>query len=245
MKDHVTVIPSDKTIIVNGIGLICDFKTHIPGLHALQWHGGKGSLEIVSDDGKISNHEISSYTSEVNSYVEIWQAKYDEINAPYVPTFEEAKAAKLAELNTAFTTAAETAHCTSSAGFEINADKTAARNISNLIVALEETDRETVHFCAYDNTFHTVNLPQLKTMRLEVIDHAEALYQMKWGLRNRIYAAETPGALEAIVITFEPEPDITGGQSATEASCNTDTPVTFIEQSNQSIYGEVNDEQTV
>ena len=169
---------------------------------------------------------------------------YEKGHAPQKP-LEEARAEKLAELNTAFTTAAETAHCTSSAGFEINADKTAARNISNLIVALEETDRETVHFCAYDNTFHTVNLPQLKTMRLEVIDHAEALYQMKWGLRNRIYAAETPGALDAIVITFEPEPDITGGQSATEASCNTDTPVTFIEQSNQSIYGEVNDEQTV
>ncbi|ARQ46074.1 hypothetical protein [Oxalobacter formigenes] len=101
MKEHVTVIPEDKIIIVDSLPLQCEFDTHIAGLHALQWHNGKGELEIVSDDGKISNHEISSYTSEVNSYVEIWQAKYDEINAPYVPTFEEAKAAKLAEINAA------------------------------------------------------------------------------------------------------------------------------------------------
>lgn len=174
------------------------------------------------------------------------KGEYYEVVALPEQTLEEAKVAKLTELAAAFDSASQTAHCMSSAGFEINADKTAARNISNLIVALEETDRETVHFCAHDNTFHTVNLPQLKTMRLEVIDHAEALYQMKWGLRNRIYAAETPGALEAIVITFEPEPDITGGQPIAGASYNTDTPVAFTEQRNQSIYGsEVNDEQTV
>ena len=118
-------------------------------------------------------------------------------------TLEEVRATKLAELNGAFITASETAHCMSSAGFEINADDTAARNISNLIVALEETDRETVYFCAYDNTFHAVTLPQLRAMRLEIIDNAEAIYQMKWIWRNRINAAETIEELDAIAITFE------------------------------------------
>lgn len=99
MKEHVTVIPEDKIIIVDGLPLQCEFDTHIAGLHALQWHNGKGGIEIVSDDGKISNHEISSYVDEVQPYVDIWLAKYDEINIPYVPTLEEAKNIKLAEIN--------------------------------------------------------------------------------------------------------------------------------------------------
>lgn len=211
MKDHVTVIPSDKTIIVNGIGLICDFKTHIPGLHALQWHGGKGSLEIVSDDGKISNHEISSYTSEVNSYVEIWQAKYDEINAPYVPTFEEAKAAKLAKLNTAFASASENAHCLSSAGFEINADEIANRNIEGLVLVLVEG--ESTLFRVYDNSFHEVSKEQLETMRKEIVVNSQRLYRIKWQLEAAIETAETVEELEAIAITFDTVTQDDGGSN--------------------------------
>ncbi|WP_462370383.1 DUF4376 domain-containing protein [Oxalobacter formigenes] len=159
-------------------------------------------------------------------------------------TLEEAKSEKLAELNAAFTSTSETAHCLSSAGFEINADETANRNIASLIVAMEATGAETVPFCLYDNTFQNVTLAQLKTMQLDVIAHAQALYAQKWALREAIHAAETLEELNAIGISFEPEQDITGGQSITGTSCNTDTPVAFIEQRNQSIYGEVNNEQT-
>ncbi|WP_278540440.1 hypothetical protein [Oxalobacter formigenes] len=98
MKEHVTVIPKDGIIIINDIALPCEFDPHVSGLHALQWNNGKGELEIISD-GKISNLEITSYTTEVKPYVDLWQAKYDEINIPYVPTLEEAKNTKLAEIN--------------------------------------------------------------------------------------------------------------------------------------------------
>lgn len=97
MKEHVTVIPEDKIILVNGEALSCEFDA-IAGFHALQWHDGKGELEII-ENGKISNVAIKSYTSEVKPYVDIWLAKYDEINIPYVPTLEEAKNTKLAEIN--------------------------------------------------------------------------------------------------------------------------------------------------
>ena len=40
---------------------------------------------------------------------------------------------------------------------------------------------------------------------------------------------------ETVRMAFKP--DITGGKSIMAASCNTDIPVTFIEQRNQSIYG--------
>lgn len=100
MKEHVTVIPEDQIIIVDGVALQSEFEAHIVDLRALQWHDGKGELEIVND-GKISNVAIKSYTNEVKLYVDIWQAKYDEINTPYIPTIEEVKAAKLAEINSA------------------------------------------------------------------------------------------------------------------------------------------------
>lgn len=204
MKDHVTVIPGDSMIIVDRIALQCEFESHVTGLHAIQWHRGKGELEIVND-GNIKNVAVKSYADEVKPYVDIWQSKYDEINTADIPTFEELKARKLDELNAAFAAASETAHCQTSVGFEINADGTAARNISNLIVALEETDRTSVHFCAYDNTFHEVTLPQMKALRLEIIDNAEAIYKKKWVLRNRINATETVEELDAINITFENE----------------------------------------
>ena len=118
-------------------------------------------------------------------------------------TLDEAGAAKLAELNTAFPPVSETAHCMSSAGFEINADETANRNISSLIIALEASTHKSVRFCAYDNSFHDVTLAQLKTMQLEIIANAQAIYARKWVLRELINVAETVESLNAIVIDFD------------------------------------------
>ena len=113
-----------------------------------------------------------------------------------------ARNSRLEELNTKFEPGCGNAHCMSSVGFEINADETANRNISSLIVAMEATGQETVRFCAWDNSFHDVTLAQLKAMQLEIIVHAQAIYQQKWALRNRINSAETIEALDAIVFDF-------------------------------------------
>ena len=157
------------------------------------------------------------------------------------PTFEEAKAAKLAELDTAFTSASETAYCMSSAGFEINADEIANRNIEGLVLVLKPEERTL--FRAYDNSFHEVTKEQLETMRKEIVVNSQRLYGIKWQIEAAIEAAQTVDELDAIYIVFEP--DITGGQPIAGASYNTDTPVAFTEQRNQSIYGsEVSDGQT-
>lgn len=124
-------------------------------------------------------------------------------NWPPVPSLEKARAAKLAELNAAFTTASETARCLSSSGFEINADETANRNISSLIIAMEATGEKTVRFCAFDNRFHDVTLMQLKTMQLEIIANAQTIYQMKWKMRERIDNAQHIEELDAIVMDFD------------------------------------------
>ena len=128
-------------------------------------------------------------------YDELW---YLAGHAPQ-KSLGEARAAKLAALDAAFTTASETAHCMASTGFEVNADEIANRNISSLIIATEATGAGSVRFCAYDNRFHDVTLAQLKTLQLEIIANAQAIYQR----REQINAAETVEKLEAIVITFD------------------------------------------
>lgn len=201
MKEHVTVIPKDGIIIINDIALPCEFDPHVSGLHALQWNNGTGELEIISD-GKISNLEITSYTTEVKPYVDLWQAKYDEINVPYIPTFKEHKAAKLADIKIAFKKASENAHCTASIGFEIDANETANRDVNGLIAVLEAYGGGDVQFRAYDNTFHTVTLDDLKQMRVDISLHGQEMYVKKWALENDIEAATTEAELNDITITF-------------------------------------------
>ena len=117
----------------------------------------------------------------------------------YTPNLEKAKTTKLAELNGAFDAAAKEAHCTSSVGFEIDADEIANRNIEGLVLVMQP--EETTLFRAYDNTFHEVTREQLETMRKEIVVNSQYLYQAKWTMEARIKAAETTEALKIIVVT--------------------------------------------
>ncbi len=121
----------------------------------------------------------------------------------YAPrqSFEEARAEKLDELNSAFTKASQTAHCTSSLGFEIDADEIANRNIEGLALVLESG--ESTLFRAYDNSFHQVTKEQLETMRREIVLNSQRLYQIKWQIEAVIEAAQTVDELDAIDITID------------------------------------------
>ena len=120
-----------------------------------------------------------------------------------VPTLDELKQNKLEAVKTAFLAASEEAHCTSSVGFEIDANETANRDINGLIVVMEARGKETELFRAYDNTFHEVTLDDLKTMLVEISEHGQKLYARKWQLEVSIQAATTAEELDAITITFE------------------------------------------
>lgn len=125
-------------------------------------------------------------------------AWYEKGHAPQRP-LEEARTEKLAELEAAFDTASREAHCASSAGFEIDADEIANRNIEGLVLVMQP--EKTTLFRAYDNTFHEVTREQLETMRKEIVVNSQYLYQAKWTMEARIKAAETTGELEAITFT--------------------------------------------
>ena len=99
MKEHVTVIPQDSTIIVDGIPLSPTF-TATKEIHAIQWHSGGGHVEYT--DGRMNTQltGASDYARLVEPYVRLWEAekaRQDEIvNRP--PTLEEAREARLAFL---------------------------------------------------------------------------------------------------------------------------------------------------
>ena len=125
-------------------------------------------------------------------------AWYEKGHAPQRP-LEEARTEKLAELEAAFDTASRETHCTSSVGFEIDADEIANRNIEGLVLVMQP--EETTLFRAYDNTFHEVTREQLETMRKEIVVNSQYLYQAKWTTEAHIRAAETAEALKIIVVT--------------------------------------------
>lgn len=116
--------------------------------------------------------------------------------------FDGAKGDLLLKLNNAFMNAEQNGVITSSAGFDIDANDRANRDLDGLATSMETAGTQTVMFCAADNTFHEVTLAQVKTMRLELIAHAQALYARKWQLRAAIEAATTTEELEAITIDF-------------------------------------------
>ena len=141
--------------------------------------------------------------AEYKTVVEDVQVRRFQIVAIPAPTLEAVKERKLSELSSKFATAEADAHLTSSLGIVINAGEKANRDIDGLVKLMEAMPSlETVEFCCYDNSYHTVTLADLKTMQIEVILSGNALYQQKWAFREAINAAKTKEELEAIVIEF-------------------------------------------
>jgi hypothetical protein len=78
MKDHVTVIPSDHIVIVDGFPLRFSFDAPA-NLHALQWHEGKGEMEFTDSDNQQFTGE--EYAENVAPYVEAWEKEKSRLDA--------------------------------------------------------------------------------------------------------------------------------------------------------------------
>ena len=162
-----------------------------PSAEVLAGEGYKPYAEDAVDSSRLDACDLGFEYQETDTEIrKVWV---------YIPNMKKAKAAKLAELEAAFNTASQKAHCASSAGFEIDADEIANRNIEGLVLVMQP--EETTLFRAYDNTFHEVTREQLETMRKEIVVNSQYLYQAKWTMEARIKAAETTGELEAITFT--------------------------------------------
>lgn len=123
------------------------------------------------------------------------------------PTLEEVQSYKLGELERAFLQWYEKdAVVTSSLGFVADSDVRAVTDVEGLITVSEATPEEsrtTVAFMDHENVPHMLDLDQLKTLHLEIIQNGQAAYQQKWTMRNAIESAETADAVRAVEIMFE------------------------------------------
>lgn len=116
------------------------------------------------------------------------------------PTFDEVKAQKLSELNSAHEAAEASAHVRSSLGFEIDANDRANRDIDGILKTIGDGS---VMFCDYENEFHELNRSQCEMLQIEIIQNAQALYAQKWAYRAQVEGAESVDELNAIEFTFE------------------------------------------
>lgn len=92
MKQHVTIVPSDNLVIVDGEALRFDFKAP-EGVHAIQWHDGSGHVERTGKNN--AKLEKTDYETQVAPFAELWEeekARLDEEAAA-------AEAARIAEYN--------------------------------------------------------------------------------------------------------------------------------------------------
>lgn len=124
-----------------------------------------------------------------------------QITANPEPSLEEVREAKLAELSSKFDDAGNTAHCMSSLGFEIDANPTSDRDITGVLVVMD--DESVTQFCDYYNVFHEVTKAQMQVIQKEIILNGQYLYQQKWTYRDAINSATTIAEIEAITISFK------------------------------------------
>lgn len=72
MKQHVTVVPSDHIVIVDGEALYFDYEIS-EDIHAIQWHEGSGHKEVRGQDNVLLQAE--DYTEEVAPFVTLWEVE--------------------------------------------------------------------------------------------------------------------------------------------------------------------------
>lgn len=106
------------------------------------------------------------------------------------------------ELNDKWLNAEAGGKILSSLGFEIDANERSLRDINGLVDVLTLVPGENIEFCDANNQFHSVNLDNLKTMKMEVLKHGQDLYQTKWKYREDINAAQDKESVLKIDIKF-------------------------------------------
>ena len=172
-----------------------------PKTYALE--GSFDPLEVKKTFDKDGNFGYWAPDSMIEMAGEQPGKAYKAINGQWIFDLPTGQSIKLNEVKTAFAEASADAHCASSAGFVIDANETANRDINGLVNVLKATGTENTLFRAYDNSFHSVTLEQLKTMLTEISLNGQYLYQAKWTLEAQIQVAESADELNDIEISAE------------------------------------------
>lgn len=98
MRSHVTVIPEDRLIIVDGQALETAFSAP-EGLHALQWRQGGGHIEWLNGPNQALTAE--DYDRQVRPFVQAYENELARLEEAAGPTPEQAMAARIDEIDAA------------------------------------------------------------------------------------------------------------------------------------------------
>ena len=241
-KNYVVINLAGKVLKVENEGFIINDLTHeslvnppenADRISTIVWDSSKGyhplHKGVIEFNGNISAvfFEDEKYNDWVKPYVDIWQAKKDqmqqeqeEAEAEY-NRFENRQARALRQLNADFETVKERSHIKSSLGFTADANQTANENVNGLLVTIGSG---TVQFCDYYNQFHELTKVDLETLQNEIIQNAQNLYQQKWVYRTQIENCTNNEGLDAVTeainftyMDFSQSDTGDGGQAAEQA----------------------------
>lgn len=169
------------------------------------YNGVKYPTELKVREAIFKNTRKAFNKMPVNANeVEFWAKHNVEIVEEDADSLDHMKLMKSVELKQTFLRwRSNQATLVSSLGFTINANERAKSDIQDLIDLHEGAQTENIEFRCADNTFRTVTLNDLNTMRLEIIENNTFAYQQKWKLEESIAAAENSEQLKSVNIAFE------------------------------------------
>lgn len=190
----------EKSISVNDTEYFFDFSIpeYIPeNPNMILWSTNSNTYAFYDRDMNETKLECTqeNFDHWVKPFVEQWQEKYNEAHADEI-YFPNRQAKALVQLNEDFAIVSEHAHIVSSLGFTADANRTAKDNVQGLI---EEVGEGTIQFCDYYNQFHGLNKTQLETLKSEINQNGQNLYQQKWVYRTAIEQCTDNEGLDQVV----------------------------------------------
>lgn len=147
-----------------------------------------------------SSDEINKVPQLVNCLELISEGEMRKLTGAKNPTLEAAKAKQLAKVNEKFVSMINNPKAVISVpGVGIvDASKDSLNNISILLELLEAEGTTSTQFRLADNSFVTINLDQLKTVKKVIGKYGLELFSKKWKLEAAIAQADTIPEVESI-----------------------------------------------
>ena len=193
-----------KNVIVNGEqyrNLPFETVTGLPqNLNMITWLSDGRSHYYTMDMTKVDlDRTQENWDKWVQPFIDLWQVEYNKEHADEI-YFPNRQAKALVQLNEDFAIVSERAHIVSSLGFTADANRIAKDNVQGLI---EEVGEGTIQFCDYYNQFHGLNKTQLETLKSEINQNGQNLYQQKWVYRTAIEQCTDNEGLDQVVASIE------------------------------------------
>lgn len=192
---RITIVPADGCVIKDGdalAGLALPVSTNV---HAIQWHGTYGIIER-----KVGGSESFSDFAIVQPYLDVWQARRDELDnppPPPAPTLAEAKAAAVAAVKRRRDDLETQGFIYLDKVFDSD-ERSVARITSAALTAQVIGASFTIDWTAGDNSVVTLDQAAMLGMPAALALRANTLHQHAAGLKVQIAAAADATALAAI-----------------------------------------------